>query len=148
MDTHRVEGRLQEFEIAGARGDFDVVYWVGTDDDLLREVFAFGYLKLDDDTTLIRNLNAETASIKLIATLSDHGKQVDVVTPTLVFPRFMHEAVLLNDGRVLVGGGFTGVANNNFIAPFPLGVVQLYDSETGMWSIVEPLQGPGLCTRR
>ena len=48
-----------------------------------------------------------------------------------------------------MGGGFTGVANNNFIAPFPLGLVQLYDPETGMWSIVEPLQGPGgFCIRR
>ena len=144
VDTHRVEGKLQELEIAGARGDFEVVYWVGTDDGLLREVFSFGHLKLDEDTALIGNLDAETASIKLMARLSDHGRQVDVVTPTLVFPRFTHQAVLLNDGRVLVGGGFTGVANNNFIAPFPLGLVQLYDPETGMWSIVEPLQGPGV----
>ena len=144
VDTHRVEGRLQELEIAGARGDFEVVYLIGTDDGLLREVFAFGHLKLDDDTTLIGNLDAETASIKLTARLLDHGKQVDLVTPTLAFPRFTHESVLLDDGRVLVGGGFTGIANNNFIAPFPLGFVQLYDPEAGMWLIVEPLQGPGL----
>ena len=144
VDTHRVEGRLRGLEIAGARGDFDVVCWIGAADGLVREVFAFGRLEVDDETTLIGNLSAETASIKLTARLFDHGKRVDIVTPTLAIPRFGHEAVLLDDGRVLVGGGFTGIANNNVIVPFPLGLVQVYEPAAGLWSIIEPLLGPGI----
>lgn len=51
--------------------------------------------------------------------------------------------MLLDDGRVLAAGGFTGIANNNVIVPFPLGLVQLHESETGMWSVLEPIEGPG-----
>ena len=144
VDTHRVEGRMRGLEIAGAQGDFDVVYWIGAEDGLLHEVFAFGNLDLDDDTTLIGNMSAEKASIKLTAKLFDHGKRVDVVTPTLAIPRFNHEAVLLDDGRALVGGGFTGIANNNVIIQVPLGLVQMYKPATGMWSILEPIEGPGI----
>ncbi|MDE2686653.1 MAG: hypothetical protein OXI16_04030 [Chloroflexota bacterium] len=42
-------------------------------------------------------------------------------------PRYGHYAASLSDGRILIGGGFTGVANNNFIAPFPLNDFQIYD---------------------
>ena len=144
VDTHRIEGSLRGLVIAGARGDFDVVYWIGAEDGLLREVFAYGQLELGDNTTLIGNINAEMASIKLTAKLFDQGKRVDIVTPTLAIPRFGHEAVLLDDGRVLVGGGSTGIANNNVIVEFPLGFVQVYEPAAGMWSIIEPLEGPGI----
>ena len=144
VDTHRIEGSLRGLVIAGARGDFDVVYWIGAEDGLLREVFAYGQLELGDNTTLIGNINAEMASIKLTAKLFDQGKRVDIVTPTLAVPRFGHEAVLLDDGRVLVGGGFSGFANNNVIVEFPLGLVQVYEPAAGMWSIIEPLEGPGI----
>ena len=144
VEMHRVEGRLRGVDIVGARGDFDVVYWIGTEDGLVREVSAFGQLDMDDDTTLIGDITAENASIKLTAKLFDHGKHVAFVTPTLAIPRFGHEAVLLDDGRVLVGGGFTGIANNNVIVPFPLGLVQLYEPKTGIWSMLEPEEGPGL----
>ena len=143
VDTHLVEGRLRGLDIAGASGDFDVVYWIGAGDGLVREVFAFGHLELDEDTTLVGGASAEKASIKLTAKLSDHGKRVDIVTPTLAIPRFDHEAVLLDDGRVMVGGGFSGFANNNVVIQFPLGLVQMYEPETGMWTMVEPIEGPG-----
>ncbi len=50
----------------------------------------------------------------------------------------------MGSGRVLVSGGFTGTANNNFIAPFPLGLLQVYGPDTGAWSDLEPAAGPGL----
>ena len=144
VDTYRIEGRLRGLEIAGARGDFDVVYRIGTEDGLVREVSASGQLELDDDTTLIGGVSVEEASIKLTAKLFDHGKRVDIVTPTLAIPRFDHDAVLLQDGRIMVGGGFSGIANNNVIVQFPIGLVQLYEPETGMWTMLEPIEGPGI----
>ena len=144
VEMHRVEGRLRGLDIVGARGDFDVVYLIDAEDGLVREVSAFGQLDVDDDTTLIGDITAENASTKLTAKLFDHGKHVAFVTPTLAIPRYGHDAVLLDDGRVLVGGGFTGIANNNVIIPFPLGLVQSYEPKTGMWSMLEPEEGPGL----
>ena len=61
----------------------------------------------------------------------------------LISPRYDHDAVLLDDGRVLLGGGFTGVANNNVIVPFPMGLVELYDPDTDVWTPLDPVEGPG-----
>ena len=44
---------------------------------------------------------------------------------------------MLDDGRVLVAGGFTGIANNNFIVPFPLNTIEVYDPDVEMWSTIE-----------
>ena len=44
--------------------------------------------------------------------------------------------MLLDDGRMLISGGYTGIANNNFIVPFPLDTVDVYDPGTGRWSAV------------
>ena len=41
-------------------------------------------------------------------------------------------------GRILIGGGFTGVANNNFIAPFPLNDFQIYDPRDESWLSIIP----------
>ena len=144
MDIHVLSGKLQGLEIAGAWGDFSVVYRIGVDDGLVREVFAFGDLEVNDDVTLIGDTDADTASIELTARLFDHGKRVDIVTPGLSIPRFEHETALLDDGRVLLGGGFTGIANNNVLVPIPFGLVQIYDSEAGTWTASEPPQGPGI----
>ncbi len=44
---------------------------------------------------------------------------------------------MLDDGRVLVSGGFTGIANNNVILPFPLNTIEVYDPGVEMWSTFE-----------
>ena len=62
----------------------------------------------------------------------------------LIYPRYEHDAVLLDDGRVMLGGGNTGFANNNLIVPWPLGLVELYDPEADVWTVIEPLAGPGV----
>lgn len=144
VETHEISGKLKNLRIAGARGDFDVVFWIGADDGLVREVFAFGQLDLKYDTALIGGTKAETASIKLTGKLFDHGKPIDVVTPTFGQPRFGHDALLLDDWRVLVGGGFTGIANNNVVVPLPVGLVQIFDPATGLWTHLDPVEGPGV----
>lgn len=144
VETHVISGKLRDLEVAGAQGDFDVVFWIGVEDGLLREVSASGGLALDDDTDLIGGIEAETASVKLKAKLSDHGKHIDVVTPTIGLGRFEHVAILLDDGRVLVGGGFTGIANNNVIVPRPIELVQFYSPVTEMWSFLDGMAGLGV----
>ncbi len=140
---HVISGKLLELELAGAPGKFDAVYRVGADDGLLREVQISGSLDLAEDTKLFGDIVGDSASLELTSRLFDHGKEIAIVTPTLALPLFEHEAVLLDDGRILVSGGLTGVANNDFIAPIPLGLTQVYDSKAGMWLLIEPLDSPG-----
>ena len=65
------------------------------------------------------------------------------VTPTLIpdwflsSPRFGHQALLLDDGRVLVAGGSAGIANNNVIISLPLNTIEVYDPDVEMWSTIE-----------
>ena len=44
---------------------------------------------------------------------------------------------MLDDGRVLASGGFTGYANNSFIVPFPYNTIDIYDPELDAWSSIE-----------
>ena len=44
---------------------------------------------------------------------------------------------MLDDGRVLVAGGFTGIANNNVILPRPLNTIEVYDPDVETWSTIE-----------
>lgn len=53
-------------------------------------------------------------------------------------PRFQHQAALLDDGRILISGGFNGVANNNVVVPIPLFDVQIYDPASGLWLWMAP----------
>ena len=55
----------------------------------------------------------------------------------LAVPRSYHTAELLPDGRVILGGGWSGVANNNFIAPLPLTHFDVYLPAEG-WSVISP----------
>ena len=128
----------------GIEEDFDVTYWVGVEDGLLHRLTATApragardWVKLGG----LGGLGGLSGPVKLTLELSDYGKPVVVVLPGLAFPIHLHSAVPLVDGRVLVTGGFTGVANNNVIVPFPLGFTQVYDPETETWTFLEPLQG-------
>ena len=129
VETNVISVKL-DVDRTNADGALDVVYWVGADDGLLRQVQAEGDFNLAGLPALVHGIEAESGSARLTAKFFDHGKGVDIATPRLLSPRFGHKATLLDDGRVLVAGGFTGVANNNFIAPEPVPVVQTFDFET------------------
>lgn len=140
VETHVISVRL-DVDRTNVDGGVDVVYWVGADDGLLRQVQAEGEFDLAGLSGLVDGIDAGTGPARLTAKFFDHGKQVGIVTPLLLSPRFGHRATLLDDGRVLVAGGFTGVANNNFISPEPVPVVQVFDFETATWGLVGSFDG-------
>lgn len=61
-------------------------------------------------------------------------------------PRYQHQAALLDDGRILISGGFSGVANNNVVVPFPLFDVQIYDPASGLWLWIAPQEEQSIIT--
>ena len=138
-DTHVVSAKRPGVEIGGATGDLEVLYWIGVDDGLLRKVEASGLVEFGEEGVPGLDISIASANATLTARFFDYGKTVDIVTPILAMPRFEHEAVLLDDGRVFVTGGYTGVANNDFIAPFPVGVAQFFNPETGSWLLEDPI---------
>ena len=140
VETHVISVRL-DVERTGASGAIDAVYWIGADDGLLRQVQAEGEFDLAGLSGLVDGIKAGSGSAMLTAKFFDHGRQVGIVTPRLLTPRFGHRATLLDDGRVLVAGGFTGVANNNFINPEPVPVVQVFDFTTATWGLIGSFDG-------
>ena len=60
----------------------------------------------------------------------------------LAAPRFNHTAALLLDGRVILGGGSSGIGsfdffNDQFITPLPATHFDVYDPAKG-WSVISP----------
>ena len=138
VDTHVITGKLPLEQVSGADGELvDVTYRIGVDDGLLRQVEIEGAISPSVLMSLTDDGYTETDRVKLTVKFFDHGKPVDYAAPNLATSRFGHDATLLDDGRVLVSGGWTGVANNDFIAPFPAIVSQIYDPETDTWVYTE-----------
>ena len=122
--------------------NFDVTFWVSVEDGSLLRAEASGGVPIRADATIaFGELASDIASFTLTWDLFDHGKEVPVVLPNLAFPLFGHDAVALDDDRILLSGGFTGIANNNVIFPSPLPFVQTYDPTADTWTYVEPLLG-------
>ena len=125
-----------EIEIFGSPGDFDITYWFAKDDDRLIMVEMRGELVIGEDNLLARHLVPGSVDLELTVRFSEYGKPVEVLSPELIYGTFGHKALLLDDGRVPVSGGFNGAANNNVVIPFPVAYSQIYSPDTGLWKAV------------
>ena len=116
----------------------DVTYWVTEKDGLLRKLTASG--PFDPAPLGIQPENTPPLSdpqVELTATFSDYGKVIDYRSPVISSRRFSHDAVLLEDGRVLIYGGFSGALSDNVNPPFPRFFSEIYDPKERTWSFVE-----------
>ena len=139
---HVLSGELRN--IGSADEGYAVTYWIDVEDGLFRRVEASGKVSIYPEAAYFGDLSAGSGTFTMTLDLSEHGKQFAMTVPELQVPLFEHDAVPLDDQRILVTGGFTGIANNNFIAPFPLSFVQIYDPEMGTWTFVDPVPGHSL----
>ncbi len=116
----------------------DVTYWVTEKDGLLRKLAASG--PFDPALLSIQPENTPPLSnpqVELTVTFSDYGKIIDYRSPVISFQRFSHDAVLMEDGRVLIYGGMSGAFSDNFNPAFPMFFSEIYDPEEKTWSFVE-----------
>jgi hypothetical protein len=63
-------------------------------------------------------------------------------TGSLHTPRYLHTATLLENGKVLVAGGFVGFNFGGELIGDYLNTAELYDPETGAWSFTGNLNTP------
>ena len=134
---------IRDLEVGGGQGDVDAVFRIDESDGFLKEVEITGTLEFSRNSDLLGDTAGKTATVRIAARLFDYGKTVPVVTPDLVLPLFDHQAILLDDRRVLIGSGSIGVANNDFILPFPSAAVQVCDSIKEECTLLESLESPG-----
>ena len=134
---------IRDLEVGGGQGDVEAVFRIDESDGFLKEVEITGTLEFSRNSDLLGDTAGKTATVRIAARLFDYGKTVPVVTPGLVLPLFDHQAILLDDRRVLIGSGSIGVANNDFILPFPSAAVQVCDSIKEECTLLESPVSPG-----
>ena len=138
VETHVVSAKRPGVEIGGAIGDLDVIYWIGVGDGLLRKVEASGTVEFGEEGVPGLDISIASANATLTARFFDYGKTVDISTPELAFPRFIHQAVYLDDRRLLVTGGGHDEVTGGRHDEIPVGLIQIYDFETGLWMLEDP----------
>ena len=137
LETRVISGKLSGAEIAGTDTELEVTYRIGMDDALLRQIEVSGDLDPSIIGALIDGLSADSVRAELTVNFSDYGKDVAYKSPYLAEARFGHNATLLDDGRVLVSGGYVGGFYNDELLGFLAASSQTYDPLTGTWAIVD-----------
>ena len=141
VETNVIVGRMSGLDIAADDARLEVTYRIGTEDGLLKQIEVSGDMDPSVAQALIDDSNVDSMRASLTVSFSEYGKDVVYTAPHLIRSRFSHDATLLDDGRVLVSGGWTGVANNNEIFPYPVVFSQIYDPETDTWTLTNRI-GP------
>ncbi len=140
VETNVISGKLLGSDIAAQVSELEITYRIGAEDDLLKQVQISGNFAPSIVQEFIDDTRVASIQGNLTVDFSDYGKDVAYEAPHLVSPRFSHDAALLEDGRVLVSGGWTGVVNNNEIYPFPVVFSQIYDPETDTWTLINRIE--------
>lgn len=139
VETRVISGKLSGAEIAGTDTELEVTYRIGVDDALLRQIEVSGDLDPSIIGALIEGVSADSVRTELTVNFSDYGKEVAYKSPHLAAARFSHNATLLDDGRVLVSGGYIGVFENDELLGFPASSSQFYDPLTATWTFTGEL---------
>ena len=137
-EIHVISGKLSVALITGTETELEVTYRVGVGDVLPRLIEVSGELDPSIIGALVEGISAKSVSVKLAVSFSDYGKDVAYKSPYLAKPRFSHDATLLDDGRVLMSGGFTAAFDGDELIDF--GVVEFsetYDPATLSWTLTD-----------
>ena len=144
-DLVQLWARSSDISLGGGTGDYRLRYLLVPERLFLREVTVVGKLDaaLDDGGLFSRWVDGDITAIQVAARFDDYGKEVNIRTPELPSLLYEHQAFLLSDGRVLVPGGYSGIANNNVIVPTPVANAYIYDLRTSLWSTIDMPSAPG-----
>ena len=134
----RIEGTVSELDILGINEMFGATYDYKGEPKILNRVFLLRSWDPEPGEKVFGYLEGYSARMWIELELQNHGESFPILLPELPYPIFEQQAVQLDDGRILIGGGFTGVANNNVIAPFPAGPPLIYDPTEKIWAVTEP----------
>ena len=127
-DVQVVSGKLTAEDVSGAISDLDVTYIIGAQDMRLSRMDVKGDVSLSGIAPLVSGIEATQGAMDLSVRFHGYGEYAYTSGPHLMMPLFSHGAVLLDDGRVLVTGGWVLTS-----------VDQIYDFSTATWSSVGPI---------
>ena len=84
VEVYRLKGAAPPGMFSETGGRAEVTYWIGVDDNLLRQVIAEGDVELDEESEgLFEELGGGTASISVTLRLSEFGKSVSIEAPDI-----------------------------------------------------------------
>lgn len=134
-DQDGVETHVLRGEIPRDEGLLEVTCWISVGNNSVRRLEVSGELGLDGLESVFTDYDS-FSSVDITVLFEDYGRDVDYEIPELIGGRFEHGVVLLEGGRVLMSGGFTGPITG-FFPSFPHFFTEMYDPDRQTWRIVE-----------